>query len=68
MPEGKEGTTVTSEGPPVARVESGEPVDGRQMVGIEAVLQPEQEHDRAQRGPLGRQFVHRGSVPAPSLR
>ena len=40
------------------RVAARDAVDGRQVIGVEAVLHPEPEGEQAQRGPGGGQVVH----------
>jgi hypothetical protein len=41
-----------------SRVEARQPVDGREMIGIEAMFEAEQEDDGRKPGPVGRQSVH----------
>ena len=61
MPERKQRAAVAPETATVTCVVARQPVDRREVVSIEAVLESEQKHKRTQRSPFGRQFVHEHS-------
>jgi hypothetical protein len=58
MAERKQGAAIARQARPGAGVIAGQTVDGRQMVGIEAVLHAEHESKDQQRQPVARQRFH----------
>ena len=58
MPEGKQRAAITRQSRPGTGVVTGKAVDGRQVIGIKAVLHTEHEGQNQQRQPVSGQRVH----------